>query len=108
MILGKISGSATTKRFGFEAEARIRKLDYVSLKDPEGEWMLGIIDSVVTDAAKTSVSVRVIGRRDKRGFMNTPKIPFAPGTPVYSAEKDFIADVLGLKKGNAYIGLLDG
>ena len=106
--IGKVSRRVTTKRFGFDAEARVNKLDYVAVKDPEGKWVLSIIDSVVGYENYTRASARVIGFRDARGFLKTPKIPFAPATPVYVAENDFIQETLGLKKDGAYIGLLDG
>ena len=106
--IGKVSGRVTTKRFGFDAEARINKLDYIALKDTEGKWVLAIIDSVVGHETYTRASSRVIGYRDSRGFLKTPKVPFAPKTPIYSAENDFIQETLGLDKDGAYIGLLDG
>lgn len=106
--IGKISGRVTTKRFGFDAEARVNKLDYVALKDSEGKWILAIIDSVVGYSTYTRASARVIGYRDNRGFLKTPKVPFAPDTPVYTAENDFIQETLGLTKDGAYVGLLDG
>jgi DNA helicase HerA-like ATPase len=106
--LGKISGRVTTKRFGFEAEARVNKLDYVAAKDPEGQWVLAIIDNVIGYEERTNVSARIIGYRDGRGFLKTPKVPFRPGTPVYSAENDFIAETIGLPNKGAYMGLLEG
>ena len=108
MRLGELSGSITTKGFSFKAEARVRKLDYVSVKDPEGRWVLGIVDSVVTDSQHTRIRVKVIGYRDGRGFLKTPKIPFRPEAPVYAAEKKFINQVLGIKESGAYLGLLEG
>jgi DNA helicase HerA-like ATPase len=108
MMLGKVSGRTTTKRFGFTAEARVNKLDYLSAKDPEGKFILAIADSVVQYSDLTKVSARVIGYRDRRGFLQTPKVPLAPETPVYAAEKFFINETLGLQKSGAYIGLLEG
>ena len=108
MLLGKVSGRTTTKRFGFRAEARVNKLDYIAAKDPEGKWVLAIVDSVVQYSDVTKVSARVIGYRDSRGFLQTPKIPLAPGTPVYAAERDFIKETLGINRKGAYLGLLEG
>jgi DNA helicase HerA-like ATPase len=108
MLLGKISGRITTKGFGFDAEARVRKLDYVMVKDPEGRWVLACIDSVVRSGEGTRVHAQVVGYRDRRGFLKTPATPFAPETPVYAAEKDFILEVLNLEKKGLYIGLLEG
>jgi DNA helicase HerA-like ATPase len=107
-MLGRISGRITTKKLSFEADARVRKLDYVSIKDPEGRWILGNIDTVTRYEKKTMASARVIGYRDSRGFLKTPKVPFAPKSPVFSAPKEFIRQTLGLTKGGAYMGLLEG
>jgi DNA helicase HerA-like ATPase len=108
MLLGKISGRITTKRVSFETEARVKKLDYVSIKDPEGKWILANIDSVTRYEHKTMASARIIGYRDSRGFLKAPRVPFAPSTPVFAAPKDFIRQTLGLEKAGAYIGLLEG
>jgi len=108
MLLGKVCGKTTTKRFSFKAEARVNRLDYVAAKDPEGKWILALVDSVVQYADYIRVGAKVIGYRDNRGFLQTPKIPLAPGTPVYAAERDFIMETLGLSKSGAYIGLLEG
>ncbi len=108
MLLGKISGRITTKSVSFDADARVRKLDYVSIKDPEGRWILANIDSVTRYETKTKVTARIVGYRDSRGFLKTPKIPFAPSTPVFSAPKDFIRQTLGLNRSGAYMGLLEG
>ena len=108
MLLGKISGRITTKGFSFEAEARIRKLDYISMKDPEGRWILGRIDSIVRYAEKTMAKADIIGYRDTRSFLKTPNTPFAPDTPIFAAERDFIKKTLGLSSEGAYIGMLEG
>jgi hypothetical protein len=108
MLLGKISGRITTKRFGFEAKARVKKMDYVMVKDPEGKWILACIDSIIRYENKTKANAIIIGYRDKRGFLKTPGVPFAPGTPVYAAENEFIKEVLGLIDTGLYIGLLEG
>jgi DNA helicase HerA-like ATPase len=108
MILGRISGRITTKGVSFETEARVRKLDYVSIKDPEGRWILACIDSVTRYESKTMATARIIGYRDGRGFLKTPRVPFAPKAPVFAAPKDFIRQTLGLEKEGAYIGLLEG
>ena len=108
MILGRISGRITTKGISFETEARVRKLDYVSIKDPEGRWILACIDSVTRYESKTMASARIIGYRDSRGFLKTPRVPFAPSTPVFAAPKDFIRQTMGLEKAGAYVGLLEG
>lgn len=107
-MLGKISGKITTTGFGFEAEARVKKLDYIAVKDPEGRWILACIDSIVREGSSTIARANIIGYRDRRGFLKTPKVPFSTGTPIFPAEKDFIKEVLGLEGEGAYVGLLEG
>jgi len=108
MQLGTISGKTSTRTFSFEAESRIRKTDYLTVKDPEGIWSLASIEKITTDGTKTKADVNVIGFRDNRGFLKTPKVPFAPGSPVFAAENQFIKSTIGIKDSGAYIGLLDG
>jgi len=107
MLLGKISGRVTTGGFTFEAEAKINKLEYVTVKTPEGKWVMAYIDSIVRYGEKTIAEVIVIGHRDERGFLVTPNVPFAPQTPVFSAEEDLIKETLGLPDDGLYIGLLE-
>jgi hypothetical protein len=108
MQVGVLSGRITTKRISFEAEARVKKMEYVSLKDPEGHWILALVDSVVRVGDKTMVKARVVGYRDERSMLKAPGVPFITGTPVFYAEKDFIREVLGLEKKGLNIGLLEG
>lgn len=108
MQLGTITGKTTIRSFSFEAESTIRKTDYLMVKDPEGVWSLASIDSITTDGQKTKADVSVIGFRDNRGFLKTPKVPFSPGSPVFAAENQFIRSTIGIKDSGAYIGLLDG
>ncbi len=108
MLLGRIYGSVTTKRFSFKAEVRIKKLQYVAVKDFEGKWVLARIDSVIKYTKFTVAKVHIIGYRDNRGFLKAPSVPFEPGTPVFTADVDLIKNVLGLNDSGLYIGLLSG
>ncbi|MEM5812304.1 MAG: ATP-binding protein, partial [Candidatus Aenigmatarchaeota archaeon] len=108
MQLGTVTGKTTTRSFTFEAESRVKKSDYVALKDPEGEWVLASIEGISTDGIRTRADAKVIGYRDNRGFLKTPKIPFSTDTPVFTADEDFIKETLGLRDSGAYIGLLEG
>ncbi|HJW97140.1 MAG TPA: ATP-binding protein [archaeon] len=108
MQLGTVVGKTTTRTFSFDAESRIRKTDYVTLKDPEGIWVLAGIDRITTDGSRTRADASVIGFRDSRGFLKSPSVPFSPGSPVFAAEVRFIKDTIGLKDSGAYVGLLDG
>ncbi|MBN2488731.1 MAG: DUF87 domain-containing protein, partial [Methanosarcinaceae archaeon] len=50
----------------------------------------------------------VIGTRDSSGLLQSPRIPFSPGDPIYKADNDLIRSVLGLSGNDMYVGLLDG
>jgi hypothetical protein len=108
MLLGKISGSVTTKGFSFKAEARVKKLQYIAVKDFEGKWILAYIDSIVKYASRTIAKAKVIGYRDSRGFLKSLSVPFEPETPVYTADEELIKKTLGLKNEGLYVGLLSG
>ncbi len=108
MMLGKISGSVTTKNFSFKAEARVKKLQYIAVKDFEGKWILAYIDSITKYPNRTVGKSKVIGYRDSRGFLKPLGVPFEPETPVYTADEDLIKHTLGLKDEGLYVGLLGG
>ena len=108
MMLGRISGSVTTKSFNFKAEARVKKLQYIAVKDFEGKWILAYIDSIIKYPNRTIGKAKVIGYRDSRGFLKPLSVPFEPDTPVYTADEDMIKEVLGLKDDGLYVGLLEG
>jgi len=53
----------------------------------------------------------VIGYRDKKGLLQSPRSPFSAGTAIMRADENLIRHVLGLnasKQNGAYIGLLKG
>ncbi|MEE9323027.1 MAG: ATP-binding protein [Candidatus Aenigmarchaeota archaeon] len=107
-MLGKISGSVTTKNFTFKAEARVKKLQYITVKDFEGRWILSYVDSITKYPNRTVGKAKVIGFRDSRGFLKPLTVPFEPETPVYTADEDLIRHTLGLKDEGLYVGLLGG
>ncbi len=107
MLLGKISGRVTTSGFSFDAEARVKKMQYITVKDSEGHWVLGYIDSLVRYGTETVAKVVIIGYRDGRGFLKTPTVPFSPDTPIFAADSEMIRNTIGLKDNGAYMGLLD-
>ncbi len=108
MMLGKIHGRVTTTEFSFEAEAKVKKLDYVAIKTPEGEWVTAYIDNITRYADKTIANCHVIGYRNPRGFLVVPNVPFAPETPIFSASEEQIKGTLGIPEDGLYIGILDG
>ncbi|HDD45999.1 MAG TPA: ATP-binding protein [Candidatus Aenigmarchaeota archaeon] len=108
MLIGRITGSVTTNEFSFIAEARVRKSQYVAVKDFEGRWVLASIYSVINYVNKSIAKAQIIGYRDERGFLKTPNVPFEPDTPVFTATSEFIKSTLGLKDEGLYIGMLSG
>ena len=57
---------------------------------------------------KIVAKATVIGVRDPQGLLRTPKTPFSPGDKVFQADGELIESALGLTRGGAYIGVLDG
>ncbi len=108
MMLGRISGSVTTKDFSFKAEAKVKKLQYVAVKDFEGKWILSYVDSITNYMNSTVAKAKVIGARDSRNFLKPLSAPFEPGTPVYIADDELIKMTLGLKDDGLYVGILEG
>jgi len=107
-MLGKISGRVTTAEFSFEAEANVKKLDFVAVKTSDGQWVTAYIDSITRYANRTIADCRVIGYRNSRGFLVVPNAPFAPETPVFSASEEQIKSTIGIPDKGLYIGILDG
>ncbi|MCK4714703.1 MAG: ATP-binding protein, partial [Candidatus Aenigmarchaeota archaeon] len=87
---------------------KVKKLDYVAIKTPEGEWVTAYIDNMTRYADKTIANCHVIGYRNPRGFLVVPNVPFAPETPVFSASEEQIRGTLGIPEDGLYIGILDG
>jgi DNA helicase HerA-like ATPase len=60
---------------------------------------------------KVSAFADVIGYRDKKGLLQSPRTPFNAGSGIIRADENLIRQVLGLnaaKENGAYIGLLKG
>ena len=82
----------------------IRKTD-LSLEKSASMTKDTIIDEMI------SASIDVIGYRDSRGLLQSPRTTFSAGAAVKRASSGLIQKVLGLKnsaKTGAYIGLLHG
>ncbi|MCK4902475.1 MAG: DUF87 domain-containing protein, partial [Thermoplasmatales archaeon] len=64
-----------------------------------------------TIKASLSAHADVIGYRDKKGLLQSPRSPFSAGAAILRADEQLIRHVLGLNASNengAYIGLLKG
>ncbi len=128
--VGIIYGKVGTSSFECSVVAPLEKLEYVQMKHETCGWVLGQVDKITR---KTNLSVEkarlisrgqkvdfeeviiasisVIGYRDERGLLQTPRTPFKAGESVYRASENLIRHVVGLRDNpekGAYIGLLHG
>ncbi len=131
--VGLIYGDVGSTKFNFTVEDQdLQKFDYVVAIHREGYVLAQVTDiKRYSDLSYESIRslygngdiqpkivesdlsahAEVIGYRDERGLLQSPRTPFDVGQPVYKADEDLIRHVLGLyadKKGGAYIGLLKG
>lgn len=131
-IVGYIYGDVGSTEFNFVVNGQdIRKFDYVFAPHKEGNMLAQVMDirqhsdlkfenatsmmrsGGTLQAINTSLSAYadVIGYRDKKGLLQSPRTPFSAGTAIMRANEDLIRHVLGLnasKENGAYIGLLKG
>ena len=130
---GLIYGDVGTTRFNFIVEdPTLQKFDYISTYHKEGTILAQVTEiKRISDLPYESIKAlygngdnspkriessltaraEVIGYRDERGLLQTPRTPFEIGQPVYKAEESLVRKVLGLyadEKAGAYIGLLKG
>ncbi len=107
MLVGEVFGKTGTKRFSFRAYKEIRRMDFVTVKSSDDNWILCRVDDVTMDPdGKTVCKAKVIGYRDN-GILKVPKVPIKPSSLVYKADKRIVQDVLNLKKQGLYIGVLE-
>jgi len=130
-VIGYIYGDVGSTEFNFAVNGQnLRKFDYIFAPHKEGNILAQILDiKEISDlkfedatmmlhsdelpTIKTSLSAfaDVIGYRDKKGLLQSPKSPFRSGTALMHANEDLIRYVLGLsasKENGAYLGLLKG
>jgi hypothetical protein len=131
-VVGYIYGDVGSTEFNFAVDGQnIRKFDYIFAPHKEGNILAQIMDikeisdlnfenatmmmkgGEVPETMKTSLSAfaDVIGYRDKKGLLQSPRTPFRSGTGILRANEDLIRNVLGLsasKQNGAYVGLLKG
>jgi DNA helicase HerA-like ATPase len=130
-IVGYIYGDVGSTEFNFAANGQsLRKFDYIYAPHKEGHMLAQVMDLKqhsdlrFDDAAtimrqgelphfssKLSAFAGVIGYRDKKGLLQSPRTPFSAGTAITRADENLIRHVLGLnasKDNGAYVGLLKG
>ena len=130
-IVGFIYGEVGSTEFNFTVNSQgIRKFDYIYAPHKEGNMLAQVMDikqlsdlkfeeaiSMTSDDEiphiknKVSAFADVIGYRDKKGLLQSPRTPFDAGSGIIRADEDLIRQVLGLnaaKENGAYIGLLKG
>lgn len=128
VIFGK-TGSLSF-RFAVSDSTAARKSDYIKVWHESDGWTLAQVTTITrssedfsleeaVDVAEGISKVRnmdehiiaeatVIGSRDRDGKLNIPKSPFSPGDKVFKADELLIKQMLGLTRGDVYIGMLDG
>ena len=129
--IGIIYGDVGSTEFNFTVDGHnLRKFDYITAPHKEGYILAQVMDikqysdlkfqDAVTlnsneemPKIKSNVSAYadVIGYRDRRGYLQSPRTPFDAGGKISLAEEDLVRHVLGLhndKTNGAYLGLLKG
>jgi hypothetical protein len=127
--IGVIFGETNTREFRFViSNPDVKKGDYVKVWHDQDGWVLSQIISITRTSEISSPDVAmelvegrssgsedimvakatIIGVRDSEGLLRAPRTPFSPGDRVFLANESLIQETLGLKSGDAYIGLLDG
>jgi hypothetical protein len=130
-IVGYIYGDVGSNDFNFAVNGQsLRKFDYIYAPHKEGHMLAQVMDlkqhsdlrfddaaTVMKQGAlphfssKLSANADVIGYRDKKGLLQSPRTPFNAGTAITRADENLIRHVLGLnasKDNGAYVGLLKG
>ncbi len=130
-VIGRIYGTISPTDFKFAVKSEeVRKFDYIYAPHKEGNMLAQIMDikqhsdlrfedatSIIEGeeqphiTSKIIAEVDVIGYRDKRGLLQSPRTPFNAGEKITRADETLIRKVLGLsaaQENGAYIGLLKG
>jgi len=126
--VGTIYGNVGTSSFNCRVTAHVERAEYVMVNhadygnvlcqvgnlirktDLSLEKSANITSNTVIDEM-ISANIDVIGYRDDRGLLQTPRTTFSAGSKVQRASSTLIQRVLGLKSGakiGAYVGLLHG
>ncbi len=108
--VGQIVGRTRTDLFSFVANQDIKRREFVYVEHEESlnKRVLCQVGDVEFNSGKLVVHCKVIGFKDQRGLLRTPRIPISGGADVYLAEEKHIKEVLDLKERGLYLGYLDG
>lgn len=125
-VVGTIYGNVGTSSFECRVSAHLERSEYVAVEHEDCGTVLCQVGSLVrkTDLSlersadpcaeigeTVSAHVEVVGYRDGRGLLLTPRTTFRAGARVLRADAELVQSVLGLRvnpKTDAYIGLLHG
>ncbi len=107
MLIGEVVGKTGTKTFRFRAYKDVNKLDFVTVKNKDDQWILAQIDNIEGHPDGRNIAQCIILGYREKGSLLTPKTPVKPSTLVYTADKEVINKTLNLSSGGLYIGKLD-
>jgi len=128
--IGIIYGNVGTVNFNIMLTGPIDKLEYVQTEHEMHGWILGQLTEIVRHTnlsiekvpelskgvpmdieEKEIGQVVLIGYRDERNLLQSPRTPLKAGAKVYRASSELIKNTIGLKEhteAGAYMGLLSG
>jgi hypothetical protein len=128
--VGMVFGNVGTLSFNCGVTAHLEKMEYVQVHHETSGWVLGQVSEIVRKTNLTVEGVEelahgtpvpidekeiavisVVGYRDDRNLLQTPRTPLKAGETVCRADEELIKKVVGLHENTdtgAYIGLLSG
>ena len=113
-IVGYIYGDVGSTKFNFAVNSQnLRKYDYIFAPHEEGHTLAQVMDikqhsdlrfdeaaTIMKNGelpnfnSKLSAIADVIGYRDKKGLLQTPRTPFSAGSSIVHADESLIRSVL--------------
>ncbi len=123
--IGTIFGETGFADFRFVvSDPATKQGEYLKIWHETDDWTLAQVvaitrsnEDVTIDSAldkrdeagadRVIAKAMVIGSRQNR-VLRIPKTPFSPGDKVFRADPELIASTLGLRRGNVYLGFLEG
>lgn len=106
MILGKITGKTTTKKFSFKIDTKAQKFQYIQVMHNDYGYVLCQIIEIEREKEEIAECIIIGFKKEKK--VQLPRSPFQQGIEVLDAEDNLIKDVLNIdQKNQAYIGKLE-